>query len=397
MSLPAGFRTRVGGVYLAGLLQGCAFVLIPALGGVLRSTPFDLSAASYGALFLPETAGAIASALVAGRLEQLVGTGGVFRLGVACNVVAALLLAASAACAGSASAYPLLLAETALLGFGFGLTLSVINHLAAALFPRAEVAAVTVLNAVIGGATALSPLMLQAFQSVGRWWLWPLVIAAAFLLLLALPRFDRQRAASAARSDGGTPGRRLLVMYASAVFIYAIVEGSLGSWISVYAGTQHFAAQQGAWALAAFWGTMTLFRLLLGVASARTLSPRTLYLISPPAIAACFIAAAQVTTPAGLVMAFAAAGAACSIYYPFSMSFALATFPGAQTRTAGVLVAALMAGEGIGSWLLGPLQQWFTLAYIYAASAVWALPLLLLAVTASRQSNARTPRLTTRA
>jgi MFS family permease len=397
MNPPAGFRTRVGIVYLAGLLQGCAFVLIPALGGVLRSAPFDLSAASYGALFLPETAGAIASALVAGRFEQRMGAGGVLRLGVACNIAATLLLATSAAFAGSAGAFALLLAETALLGFGFGLTLSVINHFAAALFPQAEVTAVTVLNAVIGGATALSPLILQAFQTVGRWWLWPLVIGAAFVLLLALPRFDEQRAASTARSDGSTSRGHLLVMYASAVFIYAIVEGSFGSWISVYASEHHFASHQGAWALAAFWGTMTLFRLLLGVASARTLSPRTLYLISPITIAACFIAAAQVTTPAGLVIAFAAAGAACSIYYPFSMSFALDAFPAAQTRTAGVLVAALMAGEGIGSWLLGPLQQWFKLAHIYTASAVWALPLLLLAVGVSRRSNAGSLRVTTRA
>ena len=59
---------------------------------------------------------------------------------------------ASAAAAGSALALPMLLAETALLGLGFGLNLSVINHFAASLFPRREIAAVTVLNAVIGGA-----------------------------------------------------------------------------------------------------------------------------------------------------------------------------------------------------------------------------------------------------
>lgn len=388
MNPPNGFRTRVGIVYLAGLLQGCAFVLIPALGGVLRSAPFDLSAGSYGALFLPETAGAIASALVAGRFEQRLGAGGVFRLGVTCNIAAALLLAASAAFAGSAGAFPLLLAETALLGFGFGLTLSVINHFAAALFPQAAVTAVTVLNAVIGGATALSPLILQAFQTLGRWWLWPLVIGAAFLVLLALPRLDGQRAASPERNDGDTSRARLLVMYASAVFIYAIVEGSFGSWISVYASEQHFAAHQGALALAAFWGTMTLLRLLLGMASARALSPRTLYLIAPIAIAAGFIAVAQVTTPTGLVIAFAAAGAACSIYYPFSMSFALDAFPDAQTRTAGVLVAALMAGEGIGSWLLGPLQQWFELGRIYYVSILWGLPLFALAWYLTRHAHA---------
>lgn len=379
MRLLAGFRVRVGIVYAAGLLQGFAFVLVPALGGVLRSAPFDLSAGSYGLLFLPQTVGAIASALVAGKLEARVGAGGIFRFGLICNIAAALLLAASAAAAGSALALPMLLAETALLGLGFGLNLSVINHFAASLFPRREIAAVTVLNAVIGGATAISPLILQAFHTLLRWWLWPLAIGALFLLLLASPRFEQHRATSPPRSAGSARDARLLALFATAVLIYAIVEGSLGSWISVYAGDHHFPARDGAWALAAFWGTMTLFRLLLAMASGRWLSPRVLYLVSPVAIAACFLAASQVAAPAGLVIAFASAGAACSIYYPFSMSFALDAFPGMQTRTAGVLVAALMAGEGIGSWLPGPLQQWSDLSRIYAFSALWGLPLLALA------------------
>lgn len=388
----AGLRIRVGIVYAAGLLQGFAFVLVPALGGVLRDAPFALSAGSYGLLFLPQTAGAIASAMIAGRLEKRIGAGGIFRLGLACNIAAALLLTASAAAAGSAAAFPMLLCETALLGFGFGFNLSVINHFAASLFPRSEIAAVTVLNAVIGGATAMSPLILQVCQAMLRWWLWPLTIGALFLLLLlASPRFEQHRATSPLRSAGSGNDARLLALFATAVLIYAIVEGSLGSWISVYAGDHHFPARHGAWALAAFWGTMTAVRLLLAMTSGRWLSPRILYLVSPVAIAVCFIAASHVAAPAGLVIAFASAGAACSIYYPFSMSFALDAFPGMQTRTAGVLVAALMAGEGIGSWLPGPLQQWIDLSRIYAFSALWGLPLLMLAWHLTRAIPTRGP------
>lgn len=375
-------RSDVCTVYAAGLLQGFAFVLVPALGDVLQSAPFDLSAARYGALYLPATAGAIASALVAGALAARAGAGAVFRLGILCNVVAAFLLAASALFAGSTAAFVLLLAETALLGFGFGLNLSVINHLAAALFPKHDIAAVTVLNAVIGGATAVSPLLLAACRAIGEWWWWPILIGAAFLLLLALPRIDRETRAG--HRDARAPSSRLLVMFAIAVLVYAIVEGSFGSWISVYASHSGFAAHAGAGALAAFWGAMTVFRLLLGTAPSRWLPPRLLYFISPVAIAGCFIAVSQVAAPAGLVIAFACAGAACSIFYPFTMSFALERFPGAQTATAGVLVAALMAGEGIGSWLPGPLQHWFDLPHIYAASALWSVPLLWLAVRLAR-------------
>lgn len=372
----AGFGIAVCTVYGAGLLQGLAFVLLPALGGVLKSAPFALSASSYGALFLPETAGAIVSALVAGRLETRTGSRGVFRLGLLCNIAAALLLAASITTAGSPLAYTMLLAEAALLGFGFGLELSVINHFAAALFPANSVAAVTVLNAVIGGASAVSPLVLQVFDDLARWWLWPALIGAAFGVLLALSWFERGHEGSWRGGRRPLPDRRLVALFAGATLVYAIVEGSFGSWIAVYAGAHLFSPRLGAWALAGFWGAMTVFRVLLGIAPARWLPPRVLYLVSPIAIAVSFIAASAVTTAPGLVVAFACAGAACSIYFPFSMAFALEAFPDAQTESAGVLVAALMAGEGIGSWLLGPLQQWLDLSAIYASFSLWGAPLL---------------------
>ncbi|MCC7461938.1 MAG: MFS transporter [Gammaproteobacteria bacterium] len=376
----AGFWTDVAGVYAAGLLQGCVFVLLPALGSILQDVPFGLSAARYGALFLPETLGAIASALVAARLEAWVGARRALRLALLCNAAAAWLIAASPAVAGGVLAYALLLGANAGLGFGFGLNLALINHFAAALFPRREIAAVTVLNAVIGAATAASPLILRLFEIAHRWWLWPAVIGVAFLLLQLRPGIDAPaRRVPAPRTAAPEPRARLLTLFAAAVLIYGIVEGSFGSWVSVYAGIRHLSAGQGAWALTAFWGTMTAFRLVLGSVSPRWLAPRALYLVAPVAIAICFIATAAVTTVPGLVLAFACAGAACSIYYPFSLSFALQAFPAAQTRTAGVLVAALMVGEGIGSWLPGPAQQWLDLAGIYTLSALWGLPLLWLA------------------
>jgi MFS family permease len=273
----------------------------------------------------------------------------------------------------------MLLTETALLGFGFGLNLSVINHFAAVLFPQRDIAAITVLNAVIGGATALSPLILGWFGVHWSWWLWPLSIGAAFAVTIVVSWTGREQAPQCRERGSGVELSRLLGLFGFAVLIYAVVEGSFGSWATLYAGNHHFAPRWGTKALAAFWGAMTAFRLLLGVAPGRWLPPRLLYLISPAAIAVSFIAVAKVATATGLVIAFACAGAACSIYYPFSMSFALQAFPRAQTGTAGVLVAALMTGEGVGSWLPGPLQHWSDLAAIYAVSALWGVPLLILA------------------
>ena len=85
-----------------------------------------------------------------------------------------------------------------------------------------------------------------------------------------------------------------------------------------------------------------------------------------------------------MVVAFALSGAACSIYYPYVMALGLAAWPQRQVGLAGMLVAALMTGEGIGSSAPGALQAWFSLSDIYLASALWALPLAALAAWLTR-------------
>lgn len=366
-------------VYGAGLLQGAAFVLIPALGVVLKTAPYHLAAGSYGMLFLPQIVGAIVSGLLAGVLQRHWGANGAFRLGLACNVAAGLLLAASVLFAGAAPAYVLLLTETALLGLGFGLTLAVINDLATQLFPQAPVAAVTVLNAVIGGATAFSPLVLHGLNALHAWWLWPLILSAFFLLTLlgSVPFLRRIRAAA---PKGPLPAGGLLLLFAAVVLIYAAVEGTFGSWASLYLARRHGSVAQGTLALTAFWTAMTVLRLGLSMVPARRLSRRIPYLIAPWAMAACLVLIGVCTAPVPLIVLFAAAGLACGIFYPYSMSFALASYPQAATRVAGILVAALMAGEGIGSYLPGLLQHGLSLGAVYGLSALWCAPLFLLAV-----------------
>lgn len=373
-------------VYGAGALQGFAFVLIPALGDRLKSGTYSLSVGAYGALFLPEIVGAIVAALLAGVLQRRLGPHGLFRLGLACNAVAAALLASSAAFAGGGVAYGLLLVETALLGLGFGFIQAVINGFAVDLFPATATAAVTVLNALIGGATAVSPLVLAGYGLLGAWWGWPATLAACFLLVLGgafRVRLPRRRHHAAAAIGSWRP----LLWFAAAVLVYAIIEGSFSSWAVVYVGSTRHAAAYGAACLTAFWASMTLMRLGLSFVPARRVSPRLFYFLSPPAMAAAFVAVALSTAPLALLPAYLAAGAACGIFYPFSMAFALARYRQAGTRVAGILVAALMVGEGIGSFLPGGLQHAFSLTAILGFSALWGLPLVAFAIAAARRDG----------
>ena len=70
------------------------------------------------------------------------------------------------------------------------------------------------------------------------------------------------------------------------------------------------------------------------------------------------------------------------------MAYGIAAHPDEGTQLAGLLVGALMVGEGIGSFALGPLQHIVTLADIYRFSAVLAVPMLWLAWRNSRAASA---------
>jgi MFS family permease len=376
-------RLSAVAVYAAGLLQGCAFVLIPALGTILAAAPYHLSSSAYGVLFLPQTLGAIFGALGADALQQRIGSHGLFRVGVAANV-AALLFLVGAAYSGGTLAHALLLLDTLFLGVGFGLTLAAINRYAALLFPATATMAVTLLNAGIGGATAISPLVLHGMAVWFNWGSWPLVLAAGFGLVLVLPL-----PASHPRASGPSPRwQASMLLFALAVFLYAVCEGIFGSWANIYLSVNKaLPAHFGALALSAFWGSMTLFRIVLALVPERIVPQRLFYLAAPLGMGACFAALPFLTGAWALVGAFALAGAACSIYYPFSMAYGLAAFSGQSTRMAGLMVAALMAGEGIGSFALGPLQNLLALERIYLFSALLAVPLFMLGWRFSARAN----------
>lgn len=363
-------------VFAAGLLQGAAFVLIPSLGSILRGAPYALSNAAYGLLYFPEIIGAVLAALAAGSVHQRLGARGLFRLGAALNGAAMALLVAASFFAGPAL-MATLLAETLLLGAGFGFTNAAINRSASLLFAGAAAAAVTILNAVIGAATAVSPILLNTGVHLLSWALWPAVLLLLWFALPLLPLAEE----SEHREFGGLGAwRRSMMPFAVAVMIYAVCEGSFASWANVLVTVdRHLSAGTGALALSLFWGGVTLARFSLGVILDRDVSRRWGLLLAPLGMGACFLLIPHLQSATALLGAFAGAGLACGIYYPYTMSYGIRAHGREGTQMAGLLVGALMVGEGIGSFGLGPLQNLFSLNGIYTASALWSLPLMFLA------------------
>src|SRR4051812_41547457 len=180
-------RRQIGAVYGAGLLQGLALVTFPAASAVLTdAADYGLTTAEYGVMFAPQTIVAILASVLGGRFVARWGDKRVFLAGVAANLASmALLLGSRFVMHDHAPAFGLLLAATALLGAGFGLTVPVVNRLAAALFPGRVNVAILALNALLGLGTALAPLLVAVFVGLGAWWGLPITVGALLAILLA--------------------------------------------------------------------------------------------------------------------------------------------------------------------------------------------------------------------
>lgn len=385
---PAGINGRRFVVYGAAMLQGFAFTLVPSLATVFASAPYDVNARAFGVLFVPLTIGAIAAAAFAPTLAERHTMARVLSIGVIANICGLLALVSSVAARGH-GAYVLLLADTAALGVGFGLNFSAANELTKDLSPN-RTRAVTLVNVLTGLGTALTPLFLGALIVRGLWVAWPVALAAAFLcvLIVSLGWKKERRAKPIAKPQ---PIPRALVLFGIAALLYAICEGVFSSWATTFAHADRgFALAVGEAALSGFWLALTFGRLIVAAAT-RWFPPRLAFVIFPLAICATLLALPVWPTPAQLIAGFVLGGVACSIVFPYGMALALAAMPMDEDRVAGVLVGALMTGEGFGTFAIGVLHgdAGISLPVVYRVCAIIALALAVVAMLAQRASRGR--------
>ena len=119
----------------------------------------------------------------------------------------ALLVSSRFVLASHAAAFACLLGATALMGIGFGLTIPVVNSLAASLFPRRVDVAVLALNALLGLGTALAPVFVAVFVGLGIWWGLPLTVGGLLAALIVWTLSLRSRLGVAERLPTSTRPR----------------------------------------------------------------------------------------------------------------------------------------------------------------------------------------------
>jgi MFS family permease len=354
-------RAESGAVYAAGVVQGIALVTFPAASTILTSpSQYGLSSSQYGGMFLPQVLTAVASSLLSGWLAERFAIKRVYIAGLLADLASMLLLVVSQfLISHQPAAYGLLLAATACLGAGFGLTVPAINTLTAAFRPDRIDASVLVLNALLGLGTTLAPVFVAIFVGLGFWWGLPVMSS---LLLLALVVVSTRMPLRVQVSGTGEPRGRVAIprrfwLFAAFAVLYGICETMNGNWSQLdMTKNLHASATQASFALTAFWGMVTAGRVFFALAQRWFPAPMS-YRVVPFLLAATLVIIAVLPTgkPAAAIAAFALAGFGCSALLPLTISFGQEQLLATGEAVAGGVIAFYQVGYGIAAFATGPL------------------------------------------
>jgi MFS family permease len=385
-------RQETNVVYAAGMAQGIVLVTFPAASAVFTDPDkYDLSNTQYGALFLPQVITAISAALLGAGLGGRFGVKRVYLAGLAAGLVSMGLLIVSAFVDSRQSlAYPLLLLATAFLGVGFGLTVPALNTFAAAFHPGATNRAILVLNALLGLGTVLAPVFVAIFVGLGYWWGLPVTSACLLaLLIVASVRLPLRTPAPQPAEPGaaaGIPTR--FWAYAGFAVLYGICETVNGNWSQLDMTRELGAsATEASLALTAFWGMVTLGRVLFA-ALQRRVPPRLTYHVLPFVLAAAFIIIALLPSDSPWlgVLFFGLAGLGCSALLPLTISFGQDELTTFSAAVAGGVIACYQLGYGVAAFGIGPLlDHGVGLPTVYAVAAAIALGLAVMSQVVARR------------
>ena len=370
-------------VYLIAFLQGLTLVSFPASSAVLKQM-HGFTDAQYGAIFLPQVALAVLGAVAGGTLARRLGLQPLLWLTAVGNGLSQLALAASVWVI-PALAFPTILAGTALLGFSFGLGGAPLNSYPPRFFPRHAPAAVVALHTLLGLGLMGGPLLVEGFGGVNLWVGFPLLLLALSVLLaliaatVRLPpdasgdNLDRRATEKPPLKSSG------FWIFAAIAVLYAFAEGAFSNWAVLYLReAKALPAGVAALALSVFWAAMVTGRLLVAVLVVRV-APQVIWLMLPVLMAAAFLLLPGANTPALGLGLFALAGLACSAFFPLTITLASARFPNQVAWVSSILIAALMVGVGLGSFVIGPLREWLNLEQIYRLSTLYPILIIGLA------------------
>ena len=170
--------------------------------------------------------------------------------------------------------------------------------------------------------------------------------------------------------------------------LYAFAEGTFGNWAVLYLqDVKHLPETVAASALSVFWAAMVGGRLLTSVLVLK-LAPRYIWLSLPGLMIVAFLLLPYAAAPGRGIAGFALACLACSAFFPLSIGLASRRFEKHVPWVSSMLIAALMVGVGLGSYVIGLLREAVAMEQLYRLSTLYpALALLLGFVVLRRRTT----------
>jgi fucose permease len=364
-----------------------AFMLIGATDAVFGPLLRPISAGFGVSLAV---AGTVISVVFAGALTGVLGALGVLRwapwLPVATITLTA--LAAGAVTIALARTWALLLVGAYLAGTGFGGTDFSLNTLMSRTSPRGRVARLNILNAAFGAGAVLGPALAGWLGAATLTWGFGIGAAACCAVAAGLagvrptprgtgpgpaPAPDQdvppdpaadQPTASPARDQPqpspardqpppGGPGRRrprrrpalgwghgAVGAIAIAYLLYVGTESGTSGWIPATLVGVHYSPRAATVVTSAFWGAMTVSRLLVVPVSRVISAPRIVLAAGLLLTVALTLTAIPAVAPAGYVVAGFAAGP----IFPTGLDWIGTAFPGQRQATSWALLSSFAGG-----------------------------------------------------
>jgi fucose permease len=167
-------------------------------------------------------------------------------------------------------------------------------------------------------------------------------------------------------------------LFVAVAVLYAFAEGTFSNWAVLYLHEDKGLPETtAALALSVFWGALAGGRLLVSGLTLRVPAER-IWLTLPVLMMSAFWLLPYADTPARGTTLFALAGLACSAFFPLTIGLAATRFPDHVAWVSSMMVAALMAGVGLGTFVIGPLRSALPLEQLYAWSSLYPLSALIL-------------------
>lgn len=210
-------------IYSGAIVQGAVVVIFSAYTAVfVARNHYDLTLGQYAALFLPQIAAAVVAALFAANLGSWLRAKRAYLAGLSCSLVGMALLIATEWAERLPVSYSLLLAATAFVGAGMGLTFSFLRCYAVSLNPLHTRRQILLMNALLAAGMTAAPVYALLTRTTIAWWSLPLVLGVLLVAQMSLSGSLRAPPDGAPARRANRPVPRPLRAYPGLALLYGI-------------------------------------------------------------------------------------------------------------------------------------------------------------------------------